>query len=228
MSPSSIRAAAHNVRRSPARTALADHIERQGQARAAAAEARRSLDRARDQAEHAQATVRTAEAALAAINERESALVNDWGNAGSPWPPPSPSPKSKQVRADAENDLAVARRMLNTVEHNAEIAQAEVARAAIAESEISKQTEAAVIAVLAEEADAAIRRVADARAKAVQVESGARSLLALLVDRRYFREAEPIGNAMHQLRMPVASINMAPVVQFAERLRADADATSEF
>ena len=188
--------------RTPAREAHADYLRRLAVLRSTAAEGRRPLDRALDQLEHAQASVRTAEAALAAVDAKETALITAWDSAGSPWPPPSPPAGMKQARAEAEDALAVTRRTLVAVQRNAEATRGPAERAAAAAGEFAKETDSKVRDILMEIADTALAQLVEARINAAKIEGAIRSLAAAMAAKEWFSAAEHVNMAIYKMREP--------------------------
>lgn len=213
--------------RTSERADLDNKIGRLQQARAGADEAQRPLDRARDQGEHAAVMVRNAEAGVSGINDQEAALIKAWDAAGSPWPPPSPPPELKKARAEADDALAVARRLSTTVQRNAELAQGPAQQAANVVNERASEVELAVRDVMMAEGQAALSRLTDARANAAEAEGAVSSIAAAMVARKWFLPAEHLHIALHTLLWPAPTINPAPFTNLIERLASDADAVVE-
>jgi hypothetical protein len=204
--------------RTPARVALNDHHGRFRDATNTAAVTRQSYDTELDRQEHAQALVRDRQAAVAAIDAKEAALVGDA------WPPKSPPPKLKEQRAAAADDLDHARRVLATVEKKVEAARGPSDAAAIAVREMSTEIPALVNAVLLESGQEAVARLGAARAALAQAESTVDSIRAVLVERHDFRAAEKIAFAVRDLRFPARQLDPARYRRLAERLLESADA----
>lgn len=226
MPSSPTRAPARTVKlSSPARTALATHLDLLRQAQIAADEARRPLDRARFQVTQAEVAVRTSEAAIAALDEKETKAIREWDLAGSPSPPPVTSKELRLVRADEADALAAARRMLDTVRRTADAAIGQVERAQAEARAIGKQTESAAIAVLIEESEAALTCLVEANIQAATASSSVRSFVAALVARGRFTEAERINTALYDMARPRPDTDETSIASFIDRLMSDADAT---
>ena len=207
--------------RSPARTALASHLERLREANEAVTVARRPFDLAADQAEHARRLLSDAEGAVAALDQKETALIGDT------WPPKAPAPKLKEARAAAQDNLDHARRVTAAINQKYEAARQVYDRAAIAVRDITSDTAALINAVMADAGHDAVARLGAARAALAQDESAVNSIRAVLVERQAFREAEAIAFAVRDLRWPEHRINSAPYRCLAERLLRSADAVAE-
>jgi hypothetical protein len=205
----------------PARNALASHLQRLHEASEAVAVARRPLDLATDQAEHARKMVSDAAAALAALDAREAESV------AKTFPPAAPTAKAKQARADAADALAHARRTLAAVEGKAEAARDLYNQAIIAVRDITSDAAALINAVLAEGGHDAVAHLGTVRAELAQAEAAVDSIRAVLAERQAFREAEAIALAVRDLRFPTRQLDPARYRRLAERLGTDADATAE-
>jgi len=195
-----------------------DHLETIRQARDAAFVARQPYDRAKDQAEHALALVRSAQDELDDFDRKEAQAV------GQSWPPQSPSPEAREARRALEDNLASAYRALSTVQKNVETARPPAEQADAEVAKLIAESDTHIRAILSEEADAATIRVATATAELVKAEGAARSLAAALAGRGWFREAEKIGSALYVMPKLNALINPDRYLALIERLRTDANA----
>jgi hypothetical protein len=200
---------------------LGETIKRLCQAREAAAAACQPLDRARDQQEHAQQLVRIADDKLLEFDRAQAQA------AGQAWPPQSPSTKQREQRRALAEDLSAAERTLPVVEAKAEAARGPAEQAAAKVAEIEREIDVKIMAVMAEEGQAALARLIGARREAVAAEAAVRSIAAAMVDRGWLSAAEKISTALFTMRRPEGSVNTAPYLRFIERLKSDPDATVE-
>ena len=75
------------------------------------------------------------------------------------------------------------------VEANSEAARKEYEAATLAAGKLEKEIDAAVLAVMVEEAELAIERWCEARKAAIETEKGVRSFIQVLTQRQCFAEA---------------------------------------
>jgi hypothetical protein len=167
----------------------------------------------------------SAEAAIAKIDEQETALIRAWDAAGGPAPPPTPPAKLKEERRKAVDDLAAARRTLSTLQRNVEVTREPAERAAAQVHKLVSEVAPLIDAVLAEEAKKTLEHLVAARLEAAKIEGEARSILAVLVDRKAYRHAESIAVALKQMPFQEPPINTARYADLIARLTADADPT---
>jgi hypothetical protein len=218
MAASAVRTPAR-ASRSPARDNVADIIKRLGLMREAAAAALQPLNRSIDQKEHAQRLVRIADGKLLDFDRAEAQAV------GQSWPPQSPSTKQREQRRVLAEDLSGAERTLRAVEAKAEVARGPAEQAAVKIAEIAAELDVAICAVLAEEGQAALARLVEARRHAIEAEGAVRSIALTMASKQWFRAAEQVSTALYEMPRPEASVDTSPYLRLVEQLALDADAT---
>jgi len=209
----------HKLKSSTARAALKRTIEAERVAGEAVNAAKIKLDKADDQEEHAQRLARDAQVVLQQKDAAEAAEV------GKTWPPRSLTAAEKQSRRDAEDNLAAAARALKVVQSNANAVRKVHDDATLALGPIQKEIDAAVLAVMVEEAELAIERWCEARKAAIETEKAVRSFIQVLTQRQCFAEVERLSNKFRDLgRQREYEIDPTPYQALFDRLRSDPDA----
>ena len=205
--------------RTASRAKLHSNQERERQVRAAADAARIALDQAKDQRERAETLVRDRQEAIHWLDCEEAERI------GQSWPPRSPSLKEREHRRSLEDDLASGVRTLKAVEAHAEAARLAFEKATLKANGFEKETAAAVLAVMVEEAELAIERWCAARKAAIEAEKAVRSFIQVLTQRQCFAEVERLSNKFRDLgRQREYEIDPTPYKALFDRLRSDPDA----
>jgi phosphoglycolate phosphatase-like HAD superfamily hydrolase len=202
---------------SPARMKRREHLGRARQAEENAAAHRVRYDKVLDGEERASALERQRECGLAALDHLEAELIagdESW----------VPTDEQRQARRVAEENLAAARRAVRAIRQHAELLRAPWEEAQRAVAKLTAETAGRVDDVLAEEGDAAVAALAQARAEVIRLEAATRSISQALAARRSFRHAEVIAVAVNTMPWPDAQPNPAPYLALAERLAVDPDA----
>lgn len=200
------------------RAKLRENSQCRTQSEQAAAIARQQFDRAQDQAEHAHALVREAQAALDDYDRKEAQAV------GQSWPPRTPSPKEREARRTLEETLASRNRALAVVQQKAEAAGLPAEEAAAVANRLAGESVPLAIAALAEEGSVALAELESARADSAKAEGVVRSIAAALVQRKAYRDAEHINVAVNSMAWPEPSVDAAPYLRLLDRLLTDPDA----
>jgi hypothetical protein len=205
--------------RSAKRPELKECTQRKEKADQATEAKLRSYDQTKDQVARTQESVRSRQATVQVHNANEAASIGPDG-----LPPPL-SAKQRETRRVAEDDLAVAVRALRVVEANSEVARKEYEAAALAAGKLEREIDAAVLAVVVEEAELAIERWCEARKAAIETEKAVRSFIQVLTQRQCFAEVERLSNRFRDLgRQREYETDPTPYEALFDRLRSDPDA----